>query len=48
VFRQPDAQLVSVALSVKRLLRRNRKTINETSSVTATAYSFPGFANSGA
>jgi len=46
VFRQSDAQLVSVALSVKRLLRRNRKKINETRSVTATGYSFPGPAGS--
>jgi len=40
-FRQTDTQLVSVALSVNRRLRRNRETIDETSSATATGYSFP-------
>ncbi|MFB0553485.1 MAG: hypothetical protein ACETWQ_09240 [Phycisphaerae bacterium] len=47
MFRQTDAKLVLVALSVKRLLRRNRKTINETRSVTATGYLFPGLLTRG-
>ena len=42
VFRWTVAQLVSVGLRVKRILRRNRKTINETRSVTANGYSFLG------